>query len=122
MKKAMGILIIFLLVVLSGCYYDREEELYGSGTCSTANVNFSGTVNSILSNYGCMGCHSGSSPSGGISLRGHANVKLKITDGRLWGAINHSPGFSPMPQGGNKMSSCDINKLKAWIDAGALNN
>ena len=119
-KKA---LLSFTLAVFifSSCYYDVEEELYPN-TCNTTGVTFSGTVNPLLNTYGCVGCHSGSAPSGNTSLLGHTNVKTKVTDGKLWGVINHHPGFPPMPQGGAKMAACDINKIKAWIDAGAPNN
>ncbi|MFN2440044.1 MAG: hypothetical protein ABR503_12650, partial [Chitinophagaceae bacterium] len=60
--------------------------------------------------------------SGNISLGDYTSVKTQVNNGKLFGAINHAPGFSPMPQGANKMSQCDINKVKAWVDAGAPNN
>jgi hypothetical protein len=43
-------------------------------------------------------------------------------NGKLYGAVNHSPGYSPMPKGGTKLSACNISKIKAWIDGGSLNN
>jgi hypothetical protein len=115
-----SLLLTWASVSFSGCYYDVEEELYGF--CDTTNVTFSGTVNNLLTSYGCLGCHSGSAPSGGFVLSSHAAVKAKVTDGRLVGAINHHPGFSPMPQGGAKMNQCDIDKIEAWVTAGAPNN
>ena len=109
--------------LFTGCYYDVEEELYGSGgTCDTTTVNYSGTVTAILNSYGCVTCHSGGAPSGGVNLSIYNGVKGKVDDNRLMGAITHSAGFSPMPQGAGKMSACDINKIRAWIDAGAPNN
>jgi hypothetical protein len=106
----------------SGCYYDKEEELYPNGNCDTAHVTYTTVIASLINNYGCLGCHYGPAPSGGFSLQGYQNVKAKVTDGRLYGAISHAAGFSPMPQGAINMSSCDINKVKAWIDAGAPEN
>ena len=38
---------------------------------------------------------------------------------KIVGAINHTTGFSAMPQGGDKLEQCDIDFLTAWIDAGA---
>lgn len=126
MKKFFNRRILVLLACLSatGCYYHIEEELYPNnpGACAPLQVTFSSTINSILVNNGCIGCHGGIAPSGNISLEGHALVKRKVDDGTLWGAVNHLPGFSPMPQGGNKMNSCDISRIKAWIDAGSPNN
>ena len=124
MKKLLFISSVCVLL-LSACYRDVEEELYPPGSgggCETTNVTYAATVAPLLQSNGCMGCHGGSAPSGNISLQGYANVRAAALNGKLYGAINHSPGFSPMPKGGNKMSSCNISKIKAWIDAGSLNN
>lgn len=122
MKKIVVILVVFVMV-FSSCYRDVEELLYPvSGICDTNNVTFSTTVAPLLQSNGCLGCHSGGAPSGNILLNGYSNVRIVSLNGKLFGAINHSPGFSPMPQGGNKMSACNINKIKTWIDAGSPNN
>jgi hypothetical protein len=118
MKK--NILIILTSFVFVGCYYDKEEELYG--VCSTNNVTYNTTIASMLNANGCLGCHSGTTPDGGVNLQGYANVKAKATEMRngtsvLYGSVNHMSGFSAMPKGLAKMSSCDISKIKAWVDA-----
>ena len=113
----------FLLAgVAIGCSQDNEEELV---TCNTdpANIHYASTITSILSANGCYGCHAGDGSSGGgNSLDNYAGVKRVVDNGRLVGAINHAPGFSPMPKGGTKISDCDISKIQAWIGAGAPNN
>ena len=120
-KKIFSILI--LSAIISGCYYDIEEELYGgAGPCDTSNTTYSGTIVPILQGGGCMGCHSGASASGNIRLDSYTNLKIQADNGRLYGAVNHSAGYAPMPQGGNKLLACDINKIKAWIDSGSPNN
>ena len=109
--------------IITGCYYDKQELLNpGNGNCDVSGVTYSGTVVSLLQSGGCLGCHSGGAPSGNISLQTYAGVNAVARNGKLYGAINHSPGFSPMPQGGNKMNSCSVSKIKAWIDAGSPNN
>lgn len=121
MRKKISI--AFLIAVIStGCYYDVEEQLYPGGPCDTGNVTYLSAVAPILQNYGCISCHSGAMLSGNISLEGYNNVRAAAENGKLYGSITHSAGFSPMPQGGNKMSACDINKIKTWIDAGIPNN
>ena len=90
-------------------------------SCDTSNVNYSGTIRSIISNK-CQGCHSGSAAAGGLDYSSYEGVKAKVNDGRLWGAVNHVAGFSPMPKNGNKLSSCELAQIKKWIDDGALNN
>jgi hypothetical protein len=90
-------------------------------TCDTTSVTYTSTIKSIVA-ANCQGCHSSSAPSGGIDLSTYTGLKSKVTDGRLWGAISHLSGFSPMPKNGNKLSACEIAKFKIWIDGGALNN
>jgi hypothetical protein len=122
MKKKI-IILVLTSIILSGCYRDVEELLYpDNGNCNTTGVTFSATVVSLLQSNGCMSCHSGGAPSGNISLEGYSHVRTVAQNGKLYGAISHSAGFSPMPQGGNKMSACNINKIKAWMDAGFPNN
>jgi hypothetical protein len=89
--------------------------------CDTATVTFSGQIKTTICNK-CLGCHSGTVAQGAIDYSTYAGVKAKVTDGRLWGAINHLPGFSPMPKGGTKLSDCEIKQFKKWIDAAAPNN
>ena len=122
MKKYF-IISLLGLALLSSCYRDNEEDLYPvSGTCNTSGVTYQSTVAPLLQSNGCISCHSGSAPSGNISLQGYANVRVVAVNGKLFGAINHSAGFSPMPKGGNKMNSCAIQQIKAWIDGGSVNN
>ena len=105
----------------TGCYYDVEEEMYGS-RCDTTTVRYATTITGIINNNGCLGCHAGSTPSAGFNFETHAGIKAAVDAGRLLGAISHSPGFRPMPDGGPKMNACDIDRVRAWINAGAPNN
>jgi hypothetical protein len=115
-----------ICLLIAACSKDSEDNLTTTPPpvpgCDTTKVTFAGTITPLLGTYGCTNCHSGTSPSGGFVLTSYNGVKAKVNDGRLFGAINHSAGFKAMPQGGNKMNECDINKFKAWIDRGALNN
>jgi hypothetical protein len=121
MKKRISILFATSLFVVSGCYYDKEDLLYGNINCDTANVTYTQTIRSILTNNSCMSCHAGTGASGGINLDTYTNVKAIADNGKLYGSITHAPGYVAMPQGGT-MSACDIKKIKAWIDAGSVNN
>lgn len=104
---------------IAGCYYDVEPN---PGTCDTTNITYSGTIAGIIQSNGCLttDCHGGNSPLSGIRLSDYNSVKARET--RLYGAINHSPGFVAMPQNTGKISQCDINKVQAWVNAGAPNN
>jgi hypothetical protein len=129
MMKNLSTIIAGLCLFLASCSSDSEDVLTttpapggGGSTCDTSSVTFAGSITPLLNSYGCTNCHSGTNPPGNITLTSYNGVKAKINDGRLWGAINHLPGFRPMPEGGNKMNNCDINKFRAWINRGALNN
>lgn len=97
------------------------QNLSCQNMCDSNSFTYSGAIKSLISNK-CQGCHSGTAASGGIDLSTYNGLKAKVIDGRLWGAINHQPGFSPMPKNGAKLSDCEITQIKKWIDAGASNN
>lgn len=90
-----------------------------AGQCDVSNVTFSNFVQPLIQTR-CQGCHSGTAPQGGINLAGHAAVKTVADNGKLYEVITRTSNF--MPKGGQKLDECTTNKLKAWIDAGALNN
>ncbi|NOT92450.1 hypothetical protein [Ferruginibacter sp.] len=113
---------LFLITTsTSSCYYDKEEILYPQSACDTATVTYSSSVVPILVSN-CTSCHAGNTPSAGIKLDTHADVKIQVANGKLWGSVSHTASYSPMPKSGSKMSDCNLTKIKKWIDAGAPNN
>ncbi len=123
-KKLQSIItkwIAFVLVVsgmlsFSSCYYDDEENLYPQvGGCDNTNVTYSGTIAQIMSNN-CNSCHSGSPPQGNIKTDNYTDLKAIAEDNnRLLKAVNHESNF-PMPKNGQKLSDCDLSKIRIWID------
>lgn len=116
-------ILLGFLFMFTACYKNNEEELYGP-ECQTINISYSETIEPLLSNQ-CLGCHSStmsSSIGGGINLEGYTNVKIKVDDGRLFGALNHESGFTPMPLNGAKLNECSLSMIEIWINEGALNN
>ncbi len=89
--------------------------------CDTLNVTFQATIWPVVQNR-CFGCHSGASPSGGISLENYNSVVSAVSSGRLMGAIKHETGFSAMPKNGAKLSDCTISQFQKWINDGTPNN
>ncbi|MBN1987718.1 MAG: hypothetical protein JW761_15505 [Prolixibacteraceae bacterium] len=117
-------MLILLSVAFFSCRYDNEEELYGDAICDTSNVTYAQTVKPILT-ASCYSCHSVSNANSfgsGINLETYSELMIQINNGRLVGAISHSPGYTPMPQVGAKLDDCSIEKIKAWINEGAANN
>lgn len=106
----------------SGCYYDVAEELYpATMDCDTANVTFGLDINPLMQQK-CLSCHSQSANQGNVNLEGYDQVKSYVDNGKLLGSMAYSSGYSPMPKGEGQLPSCTINRLKAWINSGALNN
>jgi hypothetical protein len=87
------------------------------GQCDTTTVKFSTYIAPLVQKQ-CQGCHTSTAPK----LTNYTEIKASIQTGKFWGSINHNSGFSAMPQGTNKLSTCDLNKINAWIKRGALNN
>ena len=128
MKNILSYTIFFITIALAvlsfgmtGCYYDKEEILYPQTVCDTAVVTYSTTITPILSSF-CISCHGGSTPSAGIKLDTYADVNVQIINGRLWGAVSHATSYSPMPKNAAQFNTCNLTKIKKWIDAGAPNN
>ncbi|ACU63798.1 c-type cytochrome [Chitinophaga pinensis] len=93
----------------------------GGNTCDTVNMKYAADVLPILQ-ANCYSCHGNGNVSGGVSLGSYASVKTQADNGNLVGTITHAAGYPAMPQGGAKLSDCNINKIKAWIARGAQNN
>jgi hypothetical protein len=112
-----------ITICFSSCYYDKEALLYPNQTACTVptTVSFNTHVVPILQRE-CVACHSAAIPNGNIRLDNHAVVVSSIANNKLYGSISWTGGISPMPKGGAKMSQCNIDIIKKWIDSGAPNN
>lgn len=120
---------ICFAVLVSSCYYDSEQYIYGASECDTTDVTYSATIQPIIE-LNCYICHSSANASfagGDNVLEGYENIIEQVEPGiaeesNLYGDIAWLPGFNHMPKGQPQISDCDIAKVKKWIDDGALNN
>ncbi len=123
--KQNTLMALALLLCCSACYYDNETELYQYADlvpCDATSISYAAQVVAIL-NTNCNTCHSQDNPLGGnIFLANYTQVKAAVDDGSLYGSITHQATYSPMPNAAQKIADCDISQIKAWIDAGALDN
>ncbi|PSL31982.1 c-type cytochrome [Chitinophaga ginsengisoli] len=112
------------------CSKDNEQDITnnnpnppdgGNNSCDTANMQYTRDVLPIISGS-CYSCHGNGNVSGGVSLGNYAGLKTQADNGNLLHVINHDAGYPAMPQGGSKLSDCNINKIRSWINHGALNN
>jgi hypothetical protein len=102
------------LWILQGA--QNNSCLENTTECDTINLTYTAHIAPILSNN-CIGCHSGSNPSGNILLTNYSQVSAQASTGLLQAAVSHSAGTVAMPPG-NRLSDCNVNKIKAWANQG----
>ncbi len=114
-----------MAIIALACSKTNEDVLNsitGGTVCDTANRKYADNVVPILT-ANCYSCHGTSTSSvSGIVLQGYDNLKAMASNGRLIGAITHASGFPAMPKNAPRLSDCDINTIKSWINNGTQNN
>jgi hypothetical protein len=89
-------------------------------TCDTINpITYSGTIWPIMQSS-CTGCHSASSPSGGVTISGYSDVSALAASGALMNSLRGN-GVTRMPSG-TAFSTCRIRQFQIWVNNGHLNN
>jgi hypothetical protein len=127
MKSILPVVILSSIIwFASGCYYDSEELLFPQTdpSCDTINITYALSVAPILQEN-CLLCHSNSMAAGfggNLRLEDYADVKIRVDDDKLLGAISHASGYSPMPMDASKLDPCKIKTISLWINAGAPDN
>ena len=121
--KALLCLTGGIIVLIISCSKSSEDQLTTPAptACDTVNMTYSTDVLPILQ-ANCYSCHGNGNAEGGEQLDSYEAVKDAAEDGDLLGVITHAAGYPPMPDGGGKLSDCDINKIRDWINRGATNN
>ena len=114
-------ILILLSVGITSCYYDVEEEIYGTTNCSDQNMSYQNDIIPILSEN-CYQCHSAQNNFGNVTLEGHNRLLQYVNSGQLLGAIKHDSGYSPMPKNASMLLECQIEKIESWINEGSMNN
>jgi len=125
MKKIVVFLSVTILLI-TACSKSNEVALRGNtagntGSCDTVSMKYSANIKPIIQ-ANCYSCHGNGALQGAVSLDSYDKVKQQANNGILIGVITHANGYPPMPQGGAKLSDCDINRIRDWIANGTLNN
>lgn len=119
MKKTIYLL-LFGILVLSGCYYDNEEELYPNSKqtiSDTTVISYAATIAPMMaSNCTTPGCHASGQQSPDLTTHAGVSANKNIVKSR---AVDGSPSW--MPAAG-AMSKANRDALAKWINDGALNN
>lgn len=114
--SVLSLLMFFAVVSFSACDDDEPE------VCDTSDVSFSAVILPIVEQNCFTGCHNGSNPTAGFALETYEQIKNSVDLGGFLGSIRHEEGFTAMPLNKDPLPDCDISKIAAWIDQGALDN
>ena len=108
---------LILVVVLTGCYYDKEEVLYpGATDCTTLNPSFAAHVMPIIqTSCAIAGCHDATSGNKGGPFINYTQVKDKAS------TIRSQILSGAMPQG-SSLTAQQIQVISCWVSSGAVNN
>jgi hypothetical protein len=88
------------ILLLYGCYNDKEEILYGNTSCEDLSTSFATNINPIIqSNCAIPTCHAAGSTNGPGPLTTNAQ----------------------MPKNGS-LTNSQIKTISCWVDSGAPNN
>ena len=84
-------------------------------------ITYSGVILPIVENA-CQGCHSGSNPSGNLTLTSYAQIAGIANSGALMHSLLGTNGYSVMPQNTTGLPQCMIDQFQVWVDDGAPEN
>ena len=116
LKKIINVA-LFMCISFSGCEKNVEEDLEDkTEDCTEVETYYTENVAPILESN-CTGCHSGPTPTAGLSLDSYASVYAAIKSGNIWDRVTRvqgSPGF--MPNGGTKLLDANLEILQTFFD------
>lgn len=102
----------------TGCYKDSKEAMYPSVGCDTTNITWTKDIKGIVNNSCALsGCHDAAA-SGGYNFNTYSGVKTMVDNNRFLAVIESGS----MPKNASKLDNCTINKVRRWINNGALEN
>jgi hypothetical protein len=115
-KVKLNAVFMSAVFLCNGCSFDNEQDLFGRIQCAPFEgvVSYSGFIEPLIKKN-CVTCHNGIVKNGNVNLENYEALIPHIENGKFIGTIRHDPGFEAMPQGGTKISRCDIEKIESWI-------
>lgn len=124
MKSILSLTLAFSVIVIgsTGCYYDVDvdDELNSKDTtsvCDTAAMDYA-SIRSVFDIGTCLTCHSGANADAGLDLSTYAGTSQYLTSSSstLIDRITVGNTGDIMPPSGNKLSDCNVSKVKAWLN------
>jgi len=84
--------------------------------CDTVDVTYTTHLADII-DISCSGCHSGTSPQGGVYMRNYSDLVAAVNNGSVPSVLTGSNGYSMMPPF-NPLSECSVREFELWIENG----
>lgn len=108
------ILAISLMIIgLSSCYYDNQEDLYGI-ECDTENLTYSNQMEKVIAqSCATTGCHV--SGTGNVIYDSYGSVKNSIDNGTILDRVINKKDMPPS----EALSDCNYSLINEWIKQGA---
>jgi hypothetical protein len=116
LKKIINV-VLFPFILFSGCENNVEENSEDNPVdCTEVETYYTENVAPILESN-CTGCHSGPTPTAGLSLDSYLNVRAAIKTGDVLDRVNRNSGDGGfMPNGGTKLSDANLEILQTFFD------
>lgn len=116
-NTALILFVMLVVVMIPGCYYDKEELLYVSMDCSTTSAKFNVDVITLFrTKCNITGCHNTASAAGGIILDTYDKIYPLVA------RINQRCIVDKTMPASGPLSPAEIAVLNCWILSGAPNN
>lgn len=81
------------------------------------------SINRLILQTECLGCHSSGNASGGVSYSTYASTMNTVQPGNVnASALYTSVSTGRMPKGGNRLTPSEVAAIQTWIQNGAPNN
>lgn len=110
-----------LLLVSCSNSGDKASKL---DICKIDTISFKADILPIFENN-CFSCHNeenNARKADGNKMIDYSDIKKYLDQDLIIGNIEHQSGFIKMPYKKQKLDSCDIEKIKAWVATGAFDN
>jgi mono/diheme cytochrome c family protein len=107
-----------LLGLAAGCTYSHGDPAPACNVASET-ITYAGVISPIFDAH-CRECHGSTVANlkGGGNDFGSYTTISNYPQANLLGCIRRDPGFDPMPQGRDKLSDCDIQRIEKWYALG----
>ena len=116
LKKIINV-VLLLLISFYGCERNVEEDPNDiTPDCSNVEAYYTENVAPILESN-CTVCHSGPTPTAGLSLDSYSVVFIAIKSGDVLDRVNRDQGTNGfMPNGGTKLSNANLDIRQTFLD------